>query len=506
MSTRASTYLKAVSQAFLVVLLLGLVQSAAHAQMPQTGPWAVTENRTAHGGSVVVSGTPWSGASFTARGPRVVMWYVASERGGKAAVLLNGRRVATVDMYAKRTTKRAITLRGVAGQNVVQVVVLPERNAKSKGNRIAVDAFSQNAKTCSKGCAKTPTPLHTTTTELADSGTWYPSEVPATDSALWTVAISSYVRGRDASPADTAGPVIRSAACDTAKRVQRGVVVLSFGAPTATGTTGFGKPLTYQELSQTAQAWAAGLAECGNGPWEVALATSNSGAVTAFNGYAGGARWAQLIEETTAGADPRVVISGAVDLEPGWGPPGQARAWVDGYVASSARRLWNFGSADGCPQTYLTKLTCNNGWTIDDVIWVSSRAGANVVAMPQLHTQSGSLARQWAVLAERALATGEPLRIAAVGVQTAACAQTKNGCPTTGETAWDAWSKLRGYLDARDATRGMPLGAPRDIRWGWGDAFIVPPPTTTTSTTSTTTTTTTAPAATTTTSSPVPLR
>jgi hypothetical protein len=377
-----------------VLILLGFVPRTAHAQPSQAASWTSSKSGIAHGGSVMVSGTPWAGASFSVKGPRVVMWYVASERGGKAAVLLNGRRVKTLDTYSKRSTKRAVTLRGVSGQNVLQVIVLPERHPKSKGTRIAVDAFSQNPKTCSKGCTKSPRPLHTTTAAIEGTGTWYPTVVPETNSALWTVAISSYVRGRDATPTDTAGPVIRSAACDTAKRVQRGVIVLSFGAPTATGTTGFGKALTYQQITQTGQAWAAGLAECGTGPWEVAISTSNSGSVTAFNGYSGGARWAQLVEETASTSDPRVTISGGVDIEPGWGPPGQARAWVDGFVAAGNRRLWNFGSADGCPQTYLTKLTCNNGWTIDDVIWVSSRAGANVVAMPQLHTQSGSLARQ----------------------------------------------------------------------------------------------------------------
>jgi hypothetical protein len=193
-----------------------------------------------------------------------------------------------------------------------------------------------------------------------------------------------------------------------------------------------------------------------------------------------------------------VVIAGAVDLEPGWGPPGQARAWVDGYVDQTAARLWNFGSADGCPQTYGADLTCNNGWTIDDVLWVSSHAGPNVLAMPQIHTKSGSQARQWAVLAARGQAMGMPLRLAAITVQTAACSQVRGGCPTTGVSAWDGWSQLRRALDAQPSTMGFPVGAPMDIRWGWANGFVIPPATTTTtSTTSTTTsTTTTVPAAT----------
>jgi hypothetical protein len=180
-----------------------------------------------------------------------------------------------------------------------------------------------------------------------------------------------------------------------------------------------------------------------------------------------------------------VRITGSVDLEPGWGPAGNARAWVDGYVSATQVRLWNFGSADGCPQSVSSKITCNNGWTIDDVLWVSSHAGDNVVAMPQIHTKSGSQARQWAVLAARGISMGKPLRLAAITVQTAACTQVRGGCPTTGVAAWDGWTQLRTYLDGNITTVGTPLGAPMDIRWGWANGFVIPPPTTTTTTTTT---------------------
>jgi hypothetical protein len=309
---------------------------------------------------------------------------------------------------------------------------------------------------------------------------WYPSAVPASTSREWVVAIGSYVRGKDVFPIETAVPVIRAAACDQAKKVPRGVVILSFGSQNATGTTGFGKTITNEQIVATTSAWATGLAECGTGPWEVSLGTSNSGAVSRFNGYMGGIAWAKLVAAAQAESDPRTVVSGSVDLEPGWGPPGQARAWVDGYVRTTNSRLWNFGSADGCPQSISSDLTCNNGWTIDDVLWVSAHAGPNIYAMPQIHTKSGAMSKQWAVLAARALEMKMPLRLASLTVQTAACTQVKGGCPTTGISAWDAWAQLRRALDAIPATAGMPLGAPMDIRWGWANGFVIPPPTTTT--------------------------
>ncbi len=325
----------------------------------------------------------------------------------------------------------------------------------------------------------------------------YVAGVPAKDSPLWNVAIGSYVRGKDVFPLEKTLPAATAVACSQAKKVSSGVVVLSFGVQNATGTSGWGIPISYANIAKVAAAWATGLATCGTGQWEVSIGTSNSGSVTRYNGYLGGVAMAVAVGRARELADSRVVISGAMDLEPGWGPPGQARAWVDGYVATTSARLWNFGSADGCPQT-VGKLTCNNGWTIDDVLWVSSHAGANVIAMPQIHTKSGSQARQWAVLAARSIEMGKTLRIGALTVQTAACTTVVGGCPTTGVSAWDAWTQLRRALDAIVSTAGTPIGAPMDIRWGWGGPFYVPPATTTTTTTTTSTTTTTIPPTTTT--------
>ena len=468
-----------------------------------TTSWASAKSRTALGGDFFTASRTGASATFAVRGKVIRMWYVAGPSNGKLAVLINGRRVATIDQYSPRALRKSVRLTATKTQNSVQVIVLSTRNRSSKGTKVNVDAFGPNTPTCAKGCVRSPQPSvqQAGMTVNASEAIWYPTAVPAQGSTDWQVAIGSYVRGRDVLPIDTAVPVIRAAACDHARRVSRGVVILSFGRPVAVGASGFGQAISFAQMKATAAAWSAGLAECGIGPWEVSIGTSNSGKVDNHNGYSGGARWGRMIEEAQAFADPRVRITGSVDIEPGWGPAGNARAWVDGYVSATQIRLWNFGSADGCPQSVSSKITCNNGWTIDDVLWVSSHAGANVVAMPQIHTKSGSQARQWAVLAARGISMGKPLRLAAITVQTAACTQVRGGCPTTGVAAWDGWTQLRTYLDGNITTVGTPLGAPMDIRWGWANGFVIPPPTTTTTTTTTTipptTTTTTMPPTTT---------
>ena len=469
-----------------VVLAGGLSTSTAHA-ISVAAPWSQAPAKIAFGGSVWTTSTTGAALTFTVKGKSFAMWFTAGPKNGKVAVFVNGKRSRIVDQYSPKTIRRAVVMARAKSTNSVMVVALSTKNKKSKGTKVTVDAFSPNAVRCTKGCVKSPVP-HSVPGVVEITGTdqvWYPTAVPSSSSPEWVVAIGSYVRGQDVAPIETAVPVIRAAACDQAKKVPRGVVILSFGAQRAAGSNGFGTLISKDQIIATTSAWATGLAECGTGPWEVSIGTSNSGSVTAYNGYMGGIEWAKIVVAAQAVSDPRTVISGSVDLEPGWGPPGQARAWVDGYVRTTSARLWNFGSADGCPQTISTDLTCNNGWTIDDVLWVSGHAGPNIFAMPEIHTKSGALSRQWAVLAARAITMKMPIRIAALTVQTAACTQVKGGCPTTGISAWDAWTQLRKALDAIPSTAGMPLGAPMDIRWGWANGFVIPPPTTTTTTTTT---------------------
>jgi hypothetical protein len=503
MRNRLSSF--AVVLAFVFAFCISLPSQQVGAAAVQNTPalttiWASAKSRTALGGAFSTASRTGASATFVVKGKVFRMWYVAGPKNGKLAVLINGRRVTTIDQYSARALRKSVRLTGTKTKNSVQVIVLSTRNRSSKGTKVNVDAFGPNTSKCAKGCVRSPQPSvqQAGMTVNASDAIWYPTTVPVQGSTDWPVAIGSYVRGRDVLPIDTAIPVIRSAACDHARRVSRGVVILSFGRPVVGGASGFGQMISFAQMKATAAAWSAGLAECGVGPWEVSIGTSNSGKVDKYNGYTGGAQWGRMIEESQSFADPRVRITGSVDIEPGWGPAGNARAWVDGYVSATQIRLWNFGSADGCPQSISTKITCNNGWTIDDVLWVSSHAGDNVVAMPQIHTKSGSQARQWAVLAARGIQMGKPLRLAAITVQTAACTQVRGGCPTTGVAAWDGWTQLRTYLDGNITTVGTPLGAPMDIRWGWANGFVIPPPTTTTTTTTTTMppTTTTTPATT----------
>lgn len=450
-----------------VMAAVGLVVSIER-DVAAESYWAPVRNKEAFGGGLMQTNVPGAVVIFEVQARKFSVWYLAGPRNGRLAVYVNGARQRNVDQWATTRVRRSLVIEGNRPVNTVMFVALGTKRTKSKDTVVNVDAISPQAKQCAKGCLRSPSPTRVlaSLSDLAGDPVWYPSSVPAPDDALHNVAIGSYVRGQDVLPFESNAPRIRALMCAKAQRVPRGVVILSFGRQVEGGASGFGMALTASDIAATTAVVAAGLAECAVGPWEVAIGTSNSGGATPFNGYDGGVVWAQIVEQARAVSDLRVTISGAVDLEPSWGPVRQARAWVGGFIAASGRRLWNFGSADGCPQT-VGSLRCNNGWTIDDVLWVSSQASPNVVVIPQIHTRSGSQARQWAVIAARSLELGTPLRIAGVGTQPTACAQVGGGCPTTGNDPWTGWLQLRSALDAIPSTAGMAIGPPRDIRWSW---------------------------------------
>jgi len=449
-----------------VVLLAAATFVASPAQAD--APWSKVRNKEAHGGATMQTAVPGAVVAYQVQARKFSIWYVAGPKNGRVAIYLNGAKHRVVDQWAPQRESRAIVLKGPRPVNSVMVVALGTKRPKSKGTFVNVDAISPRVDRCSKGCLRTPEPslMLTSLSELAADPVWFPTAVPTPDQPQFNVAIGTYVRGQDVLPLETNAPIIREAMCAQARRVPQGVMILSFGKQVEGGSSGFGIALTDADIANATATVASGLADCASGPWEVAIGTSNSGGATPFNGYDGGVRWAQIVEQARAISDPRVIISGANDLEPSWGPVDQAKAWVSGFLAASSRRLWNFGSADGCPQS-VGSVRCNNGWTIDDVLWVSSQASPNIVVVPQIHTQSGSQARQWAVIAARGLALGSPLRIAGVGAQPSACLQVRGGCPTTGNDAWTAWAQLRQALDSIPVTAGTPIGPPRDIRWSW---------------------------------------
>lgn len=81
----------------------------------------------------------------------------------------------------------------------------------------------------------------------------------------------------------------------------------------------------------------------------------------------------------------------ASDMEPSWDSPAVTKQLVSGDGAQGWALYYDFGSADGCPQSGSADGTCNNGWHVSDVGYVSYAA----LALPLPEIYYAANANQW---------------------------------------------------------------------------------------------------------------
>lgn len=84
----------------------------------------------------------------------------------------------------------------------------------------------------------------------------------------------------------------------------------------------------------------------------------------------------------------------ASDMEPSWESPAITKQLVAGDEAQGWALYYDFGSADGCPQSGSADGACNNGWRISDVGYVSYAALA--LPLPEIYYSAN--ANQWSVV------------------------------------------------------------------------------------------------------------
>jgi hypothetical protein len=92
---------------------------------------------------------------------------------------------------------------------------------------------------------------------------------------------------------------------------------------------------------------------------------------------------------------PQVLMYGADDIEPSWSSASAAIAWANGFASVSGYGYFDYGSADGCPETTATNGSCNNGWNQYDVYYVSWGAQP-AHPTPEIYYQAN--ADQWAMI------------------------------------------------------------------------------------------------------------
>ena len=84
----------------------------------------------------------------------------------------------------------------------------------------------------------------------------------------------------------------------------------------------------------------------------------------------------------------------ASDMEPSWESASVAKQLVNGDQAQGWALYYDFGSADGCPQSVSGDGACNNGWSVSDVGYVSFHGLA--LPLPEIYYMAN--ASQWTVV------------------------------------------------------------------------------------------------------------
>ncbi|MBI2781459.1 MAG: hypothetical protein HYX55_06665 [Chloroflexi bacterium] len=259
------------------------------------------------------------------------------------------------------------------------------------------------------------------------------------------------------------------------------VVVLDFGTPVkftdgSWGASMWGAPNQRTSAIRDAVKWyATGFHQCSaednSDQLRLAVGTSNDGsAVAATSGAdAHGRAWATMINELQAWVAGRsegqtVSFAGANDIEPGFGDPDDARAWVKGYDAVTNWQLYDFGSADGCSSTAITSYECGTSahpaWSAEDLWFVSW--GASVAwPLPEIYVNpppgNPIQAKQWYWVSKYSVAVhGSRLLFKGAFTEYAADSSTN--------TAAQGWTQLYTQVNADSSTATTPAWS-TDITW-----------------------------------------
>lgn len=205
-----------------------------------------------------------------------------------------------------------------------------------------------------------------------------------------------------------------------------------------------------------------------NSTLTVVIGTGNSGNRTYYYGH--GDAWARMVNSVQQyyvnnGIANQVTAVAGSDMEMDWNTPGITRSWVDGYAGARQQQMYDFGDSGGCPQQGdgTTNGACNNGWTQDDV-WYVSWGASPAWPFPQIYRTDGAQADQWKQLSLYA-AVSKYGRMYFGGALTQQGSCYQRGCPSTTanspETGWDQlWYALNS-----DSRIAMSPNWSSDIRY-----------------------------------------
>jgi hypothetical protein len=200
-------------------------------------------------------------------------------------------------------------------------------------------------------------------------------------------------------------------ACDFAEsepgtRVR--LLLLDFGAARKLGSSTWGTidfsntPVSNSEILAALERAADGYHNCHvRGAVDIVYGNSNyhlsDSGMSATDAWYAGYHQSQRSEDLSdyqaaKGYDSQTSDAGS-DMEPSWDAPLITKQLVNGDAAQGWALYYDFGSADGCPQSG-SDGACNNGWHVGDVGYVSFHG----LALPLPEIYYAANANQWTVV------------------------------------------------------------------------------------------------------------
>jgi hypothetical protein len=233
----------------------------------------------------------------------------------------------------------------------------------------------------------------------------FPAAAAATPSAV----TAWYVYG--SSPSDLASYAYARGCAFARSQPGSGqrLMLLDFGAARKLGSGAFGTvdfsntTVSNADILAALEGAADGYHDCHvHGSADIVYGNSNyhlsasgmSGTDAWYAGYHQSERAENLSDYQAAKGYDSQTADAASDMEPSWDAAPTTKQLVNGDQAQGWAFYYDFGSADGCPQSGSSDGACNNGWHVSDVAYVSYHGPA--LPLPEIYYTAN--ANQWTVV------------------------------------------------------------------------------------------------------------
>lgn len=291
----------------------------------------------------------------------------------------------------------------------------------------------------------------------------------------WTT--SRYVVTTDRNSLNRAG-------CNQGRAGESGVVILDFGYPVYNTSTGqYGTRLldasnayvSFDDIEWLVTEFLQGYYTCATVQGQhivLALGVNNHpryGGVIPAHGQI----WGQVVDDIVdfinypPSMSDKISAAAAVDIEFSWNSSAATRNWLDAYQPAYRNPIYNFGSCDSCPWSGGTNWVPANGWTYEDIYYVSYDASL-AWPLPEIYKTNGQHSDQWQRVSKYGYtAHSSAMRFMGSMTQWYACQDTDPGaCAAnmTNNSPAQGWTQLWQALNADPATH-QDLQWSTDIRW-----------------------------------------